>query len=105
MQKSLKIEQSISSTSTFPTIAPRCLVANLRSSAAISMSLFRFFLRKFSISFKHSFNLTLCLSLVIKTLLDVVNFLLNFSFIKVVNSIIFLLFFTDINTTSTLLKL
>ena len=38
IQKSLKIEPKISSTSTFPTIIPKCLVANLRSSAAISNS-------------------------------------------------------------------
>ena len=43
MQKSLKIEPKISSTSTFPTIIPKCLVANLRSSAAISKSLDSFF--------------------------------------------------------------
>ena len=38
MQKSLKILSSSSSTSTFPTIIPRCLVANLKSSAALSKS-------------------------------------------------------------------
>ena len=40
IQKSLKIEPNISSTSTFPTILPRCLVAILKSSAASSISLF-----------------------------------------------------------------
>jgi len=38
IQKSLKILPKISSTSTFPTIIPRCLVANLKSSAALSNS-------------------------------------------------------------------
>ena len=38
MQKSLKILPNSSSTSTFPTIIPRCLVASLRSSAALSKS-------------------------------------------------------------------
>ena len=45
IQKSLKIELKISSTSTFPTIIPRCLVANLRSSAAISNSIISLELR------------------------------------------------------------
>ncbi len=38
IQKSLKIEPKTSSTSTLPTIIPKCLVANLRSSAALSKS-------------------------------------------------------------------
>ena len=38
IQKLLKILPKISSTSTFPTIIPRCLVANQRSSAALSKS-------------------------------------------------------------------
>ena len=38
MQKSLKIEPNTSSTSTLPTIMPRYLVANLKSSAALSKS-------------------------------------------------------------------
>ena len=38
IQKSLKMDPSISSTSTFPTINPKCLTANLRSSAALSNS-------------------------------------------------------------------
>ena len=37
----------ISSTSTFPTIIPRCLVANLKSSAALSKSSSLFLLLKF----------------------------------------------------------
>ena len=46
MQKSLKILPNISSTSTFPTIIPKCLVANLKSSAALSKSFFSFFNKK-----------------------------------------------------------
>ena len=38
IQKSLKILPKISSTLTLPTIMPRCLVANRRSSAALSKS-------------------------------------------------------------------
>ena len=53
IQKSLNIDPRISSTSTLPTILPRCLVAILKSSAASSKSLFWSFLRKLSISFKH----------------------------------------------------
>jgi len=47
MQKSLKILPKISSTSTFPTIIPRCLVANLKSSAALSNSSLPFLFLKF----------------------------------------------------------
>ena len=36
IQKSLKMEPKISSTSTFPTIIPKCRTANRKSSAAIS---------------------------------------------------------------------
>ena len=43
IQKSLNIDPKISSTSTFPTIIPKCLVANLRSSAALSKSSSLFF--------------------------------------------------------------
>ena len=43
IQKSLKILPNISSTSTLPTIMPKCLVANLRSSAALSKSSASFF--------------------------------------------------------------
>ena len=39
MQKSLKILPNNSSTPTFPTIIPRCLVASLKSSAGLSSSL------------------------------------------------------------------
>ena len=46
IQKSLKILPNISSTSTFPTIIPRCLVANLKSSAALSKSFLSFFSEK-----------------------------------------------------------
>jgi len=47
IQKSLKILPNISSTSTFPTIIPRCLVAKRRSSAALSKSSAWFFSSKF----------------------------------------------------------
>ena len=47
IQKSLKILPNISSTSTLPTIIPRSLVANLKSSAALSKSSASFFLLKF----------------------------------------------------------
>ena len=47
MQKSLKILPNISSTSTFPTIIPKCLVANRKSSAALSKSFFLFLSEKF----------------------------------------------------------
>ena len=47
MQKSLKILPNISSTSTFPTIIPKCRVANRRSSAALSKSSASFFSSKF----------------------------------------------------------
>ena len=46
--RSLKILPNSSSTSTFPTIIPRCLVANLKSSAALSKSWVDFFFWKFS---------------------------------------------------------
>ena len=48
MQKSLKILPNISSTSTFPTIIPKCRVAKRRSSAALSKSSASFFLQSFS---------------------------------------------------------
>ena len=47
MQKSLKILPNISSTSTFPTIIPKCRVAKRRSSAALSKSSASFFYSKF----------------------------------------------------------
>ena len=43
MQKSLNILPRSSSTSTFPTIIPKCLVAILKSSAALSKSTVAFF--------------------------------------------------------------
>ena len=46
MQKSLNILPNNSSTSTFPTIIPRCLVASLKSSADLSKSCADFFFRK-----------------------------------------------------------
>ena len=47
MQKSLKMLPKISSTSTLPTIIPRCLVASRKSSAALSKSSVWFFSSKF----------------------------------------------------------
>ena len=96
MQKSLKIEPSISSTSTFPIMAPKCLVAILKSSAANSISLDCFFSRNFSNSNKHKFNLFLCLSRDTKIFLVSIIFLLNLSLIKFINLSIFLLFLTEI---------
>ena len=101
IQKSLNMDPSISSTSTLPTILPRCRVAILRSSAANSKSLFWSFFRNLSISFKHSFSFALCLSLVIKALLFDENFLLSFCLIKFINLSIFLLSFTEASTAST----
>ena len=48
IQKSLKIFPRTSSTSTSPTTRPRFLVANLKSSAALSNSFIELFSRKFS---------------------------------------------------------
>ena len=55
MQKSLKIDPKISSTSTFPTIMPKNLIANLKSSAALSKSSIDFFPQKFLIV-EHTFQ-------------------------------------------------
>ena len=66
MQKSLKMLPNISSTSTFPTIIPKCLVANLKSSAALSKSSLSFFSEKLSSVQHTSSKCCLCLSLVIK---------------------------------------
>ena len=65
IQKSLKIEPKISSTSTLPTIIPSCLVASLRSSAALSKSPISFLFSKFSKCSTHFIKCCLCLSLVI----------------------------------------
>ena len=72
MQKSLKIEPNISSTSTFPTIIPRCLVASLKSSAALSKS---FLILKIFIKFsKHCSKLTCAFLELLKFLLTLINF-------------------------------
>ena len=78
MQKSLKIEPKISSMSTLPTIIPRYLVANLKSSAALSKSSKEFFFSKFFKLSKHFSRFILCLSLVIKISSDEINLFLNF---------------------------
>ncbi len=74
MQKSLKIVPNISSTSTLPTIIPKCLVANLRSSAALSKSSFSFLLINFSKWVTHCSKCCLCLSLVIIVSSALMNF-------------------------------
>ena len=63
IQKSLKIDPKISSTSTFPTIIPKYLVANLKSSAALSKSSDRFFFQNFLNAQTHFSRFILCLSL------------------------------------------
>ena len=90
IQKSLKILPNISSTSTFPTIIPKCLVANLKSSAALSKSsIFFFWLKLFKWS-KHCCKCCLCLSLVIKISSLVINLFFKLFFIFIINSSIFL---------------
>ena len=74
MQKSLKILPNISSTSTFPTIIPKCLVANLRSSAALSKSWASFLFSKSSRCNTHCSRCCLCLSLVINISWKFINF-------------------------------
>ena len=78
IQKSLKIEPKISSTSTLPTIIPKYLVANLKSSAALSKSSKDFFSSKFFKLSKHCSKLNLCLSLVIKMSSDEINLFFKF---------------------------
>ena len=95
IQKSLKMEPSISSTSTFPTMFPRCLVTIHKFIAARSIFLFRSFLSNLSISFKHSLSLTRCIWLFIKILGLDVNFLLNFSLSFFIKISTFLLYFTE----------
>ena len=56
IQKSLKILPNISSTSTFPTIIPKCRVANLKSSAALSKSCSSFFFANISKSNAEDFD-------------------------------------------------
>ena len=98
MQKSLKILPNISSTSTFPTIMPKCLVANLRSSAALSKSLTSFFLLKFFRYSKHCSRCCLCRSLVIKISSLAINLFFKLFFIFKINSSIFKFYLIEINT-------
>ena len=86
IQKSLKIEPKISSTSTLPTIIPKYLVANLKSSAALSKSSKDFFSSKFFKLSKHCSRFILCLSLVIKISSDETNLFFKFSLIKFIST-------------------
>ena len=91
------MEPIISSTSTFPTIIPKCLVANLRSSAALSKSSWEFFSSKcFKFSTQAS-KLCLCLSLVIKVSFELTNLFFSLSLILVINSSKFVSFLIDKN--------
>ena len=105
IQKSLKILPNNSSTSTFPTIIPRCLVANLRSSAALSKSWVDFFFWNFSKCLTQFIKFCLCLSLVIKISSVVVNLFFNLLFIFVINLFKFESFLIDIKTCSYFLNL
>ena len=98
IQKSLKILPNISSTSTFPTIMPKCLVANLKSSAALSKSLISFFWLKLFRWSKHCCKCCLCLSLVIKISSLVRNLFFKLFFIFDINSSIFLFSLIEIKT-------
>ena len=105
MQKSLKILPNNSSTSTLPTIIPRCLVANLKSSAALSKSWADFFFWNFSKCWTQLIKFCLCLSLVIKISSVVVNLFFNLLFIFAINLFIFKSFLIDIKTCSYFLYL
>ena len=98
IQKSLKILPNISSTSTFPTIMPRCLVANLKSSAALSKSSTSFFLLKLFRCSKHCSICCLCRYLVIKISSLVINLFFRLFFIFKINSSIFKFSLIEINT-------
>ena len=98
IQKSLKILPNISSTSTFPTIMPRCLVANLKSSAALSKSSTSFFLLKLLRCSKHCSRCCLCRSLVIKISSLVINLFFKLFFIFEISSSIFKFSLIEINT-------
>ena len=88
MQKSLKMLPNISSTSTFPTIMPKCLVASLKSSAALSKSSALFFFLKFFKFSKHCSKCCRCLSLVIKIFSLLINLSFNLFFIFKIKSLI-----------------
>ena len=100
IQKSLKMLPNSSSTSTFPTIIPRCLVANLKSSAALSKSWADFFFWNFSKCWAQLIKFCLCLSLVIKISSVVVNLFFNLLFIFLINLFKFEFFLIDIKTGS-----
>ena len=78
IQKSLKILPNISSTSTLPTIIPKCRVASLKSSAPLSKSSFLFLSAKFIKCSTHCSRCCLCLSLVIKISSLLINLSFNF---------------------------
>ena len=67
IQKSLKILDKISSTSTFPTTLPNVLTATLKSSVALSKSSFIFLFLKSCKEIIQLFRSILCRSLVMKT--------------------------------------
>ena len=100
MQKSLKMLPNNSSTSTFPTIIPRCLVANLKSSAAISKSFADFCFLNFSKWWTQLIKFCLCLSLVIKISSLVENLLFSLLVIFFINLFKFEFFLIDIKTFS-----
>ena len=85
IQKSLNIDPSISSTSTFPTIIPRCLAASLKSSAPLSKSFCDFCLSKFLRWNIHGFKLSLCLLLEIKVSSKLINLFFKLSLILFIN--------------------
>ena len=94
MQKSLKMLSNSSSTSTFPTIIPRCLVASLKSSAALSKSFGDFFFWNFSRCLAQFIKFCLCLSLVIKIFSELVNLFFNLVLILEIN--LFMLMFPNV---------
>ena len=98
IQKSLKMLPNISSTSTFPTIMPRCFVAKRKSSAALSKSFFPFYFKKFFRCFIHCAKCCLCLSLVIRTSSSVISLFFKQSFIFETNLLIFKFSLSEINT-------
>ena len=73
MQKSLKILDKISSTSTFPTTLPKFLTATLKSSVALSNSSFKFLFLKSCKERIQLFRSILWRSLVINTSVFVYN--------------------------------
>ena len=100
MQKSLKMLPNSSSTSTFPTIMPRCLVANLRSSAAISKFFEDLNLINFSKWWTQFIKFCRCLSLVIKISSEVINLFFNLCLIFNISLSTLKFFFIDIKAWS-----